>query len=83
MHFHLLASALPSEERRIRTSYVPTLALVLVASTVVFVVLGLSKGTAPKLLITYGLLMAGIHNVLGRVVSAQNEAALDSVLGNI
>ena len=58
LHYRLLASALPSEERRIRGSYVPTLALVLVASTIVFVVLGLSKGATPKLMITYGVVMA-------------------------
>jgi uncharacterized membrane protein len=58
LHYHLLAAALPSEEKRIRTSYVPTLVLVVAASTFVFVALGLSKGAAPKLMITYGLMMA-------------------------
>jgi hypothetical protein len=57
LHYRLLAAALPSEEKRIRTSYVPTLVLVVAASTVVFVALGLSKGAAPSLMITYGLMM--------------------------
>jgi hypothetical protein len=57
-HYRLLATALPSEEKRIRTTYVPTLALAVAASTVVFVVLGLSKGATPKLMIIYGLMMA-------------------------
>lgn len=57
LHYRLLADALPSEEKRIRTSYVPSLVLVVAASTVVFVALGLSKGATPKLMITYGLLM--------------------------
>ena len=58
MHHRLLAAALPGEEKRIRTSYLPTLVLVVAASTVVFVALGLSKGATPKLMITYGLMMA-------------------------
>jgi hypothetical protein len=57
-HYRLLAAALPSEEKRIRTSYVPTLVLVVATSTVTFVVLGLSKGATPKLMIAYGLVMA-------------------------
>ena len=59
LHYRLLSAALPSEEKRIRTSYVPTLALVLAAFTVVFVALGLSKGATPKSMITFGLVMAG------------------------
>jgi hypothetical protein len=58
LHYRLLAAALPNEEKRIRTAYVPTLVLVVTASTVVFVALGLSKGATPKLMITYGLMMA-------------------------
>jgi hypothetical protein len=58
LHYRLLADALPSEEKRIHTSYLPTLVLVVAASTVVFVALGLSKGATPKLMITYGLMMA-------------------------
>ena len=58
MHHRLLAAALPGEEKRIRTSYLPTLVLVVAASTVVFVALGLSKGATPKLMTTYGLVMA-------------------------
>jgi hypothetical protein len=58
LHYRLLAAALPSEEQRIRTSYVPTLVLVVVASTVVYVALGLSKGATPKSMMIYGLMMA-------------------------
>ncbi len=57
-HYRLWAAALPSEEKRIRTSYVPTLVLVVAASTVASVVLGLSKGATPKLVIAYSLVMA-------------------------
>ena len=39
MHHRLLAAALPGEEKRIRTSYLPALVLVVAASTVVFVAL--------------------------------------------
>ncbi|MGP0018081.1 MAG: hypothetical protein ACLPHP_05900 [Candidatus Sulfotelmatobacter sp.] len=58
LHYRLSAVALPSEEKRIRTSYLPTLVLVVVASTVVFVALRLSKGATPKSMMTYGLMMA-------------------------
>jgi len=58
LHYRLLAVSLPSEEKRICNSYVPTLVLVVATSTVVFVALGLSKGATPKLMITYGLVMA-------------------------
>ncbi len=58
LHYRLLAIALPGEEKRIRTSYVPTLVLVVVASTVVCVALGLSKGATPKSMTIYGLMMA-------------------------
>jgi hypothetical protein len=44
LHYRLLAAALPGEEKRIRSSYMPTLVLVVVLSTVVFVALGISKG---------------------------------------
>lgn len=57
-HYRLLATALPNEEKRIRTSYVPTLVLVVAATTVVFVALGISKGATPKLMMSYGLIMA-------------------------
>lgn len=57
LHYRLLASALPSEGKRIRTSYIPTLILVVAAATVVFVALGLSKGATPRLMIIYGLMM--------------------------
>src|SRR5579864_3706139 len=56
-HYRLLAAVLPSEEKRIRTSYMPTLVLVVSAVTVVFVALGRSKGATPKVMITYGLVM--------------------------
>ena len=58
LHYRLLATALPNEEKRIQTSYVPTLALVVAASTVVFVALGISKGATPRLMMSYGLIMA-------------------------
>jgi len=58
VHYRLLPAALPNEEKRIRTSYVPTLALIVVAPTVVFVALEISKGAAPKLMMSYGLIMA-------------------------
>ena len=58
LHYRLLAAALPNEEQRIRTSYVPTLVLVVAVSTVVFVALGISKGATPKLMMRYGLIMA-------------------------
>lgn len=58
LHYRLLAAALPNEEKRIRSSYVPTLVMVLAVSTVVFVALGISKGATPKLMMRYGLIMA-------------------------
>jgi hypothetical protein len=58
LHYRLLAAALPNEEKRIHTSYLPTLVLVLAASTLVFVALGISKGATPKLMMRYGLIMA-------------------------
>jgi len=57
LHYRLLAAALPNEEKRIRTSYMPTLVLVVVLSTVVFVALGISKGATSRSMIPYGLLM--------------------------
>jgi len=56
-HYRLLATALPNEEKRIRSSYMPTLVLVVVLSTVVFVALGISKGATRWSMILYGLLM--------------------------
>jgi hypothetical protein len=58
LHYRLLAAALPGEERRIRTSYVPTLVLAVALPTVVFVALGISKGATAKLMMEYGLAMA-------------------------
>lgn len=58
VHYRLLAHALPNEESRIKSSYLPTLILVVAASTVVFVALGISKGATPKLMMSYGLMMA-------------------------
>jgi hypothetical protein len=57
-HYRLLATALPSEERRIHTWYLPTLVLVVAVPTVVFVVLGISKGATPKIMMGYGLMTA-------------------------
>jgi hypothetical protein len=56
-HFRLLADALPGEERRIRSSYVPTLVLVIALSTVVFIAVGISKGASLRSMIQYGLMM--------------------------
>jgi hypothetical protein len=58
LHFRLLAAALPSEEKRIRSSYMPTLVLAVALPTVVFVVLGIRQGATPKLIMAYGLVMA-------------------------
>ena len=57
LHYRLLAAALPGEEKRIRSSYVPTLVLVVALSTVVFVALGIRQGATPKSMIQYGLIM--------------------------
>jgi hypothetical protein len=57
LHYRLLAAALPSEEKRIRSSYMPTLVLVLMLSTVVFVALAIIKGATSVSMIPYGLLM--------------------------
>jgi hypothetical protein len=57
LHFRLLADALPDEERRIRSSYVPTLVLVIALSTVVFIAIGISKGASLRSMIQYGLIM--------------------------
>jgi hypothetical protein len=57
LHYRLLAAALPNEEKRIRSSYMPTLVLVVVLSTVVFLALGISKGATSRSMILYGLLM--------------------------
>ena len=48
---------MPAEEKRIRTAYVPTLLLVIALSTVVYVVLGTTKGGTPRLMLEYGLFM--------------------------
>ena len=58
LHFRLLATALPHEEKRFQTSYVPTLVLVVVASTVLFICLGISRGATPKSMMSYGATMA-------------------------
>jgi hypothetical protein len=58
LHYRLPAAALPREEKRIRSSYVPTLVLAVAIPTVVFVALGISKGATPKLMMAYGLAMA-------------------------
>jgi hypothetical protein len=57
LHFRLLADALPGEERRIRSSYVPTLVLVIALSTVVFIAIGISKEASLRSMIQYGLIM--------------------------
>jgi hypothetical protein len=57
-HYRLLAGALPNEEKRIRSSYMPTLVLVVALSSVVFVVLGVRHGATPKSMTQYGLVIA-------------------------
>jgi hypothetical protein len=57
LHCRLLAAALPDEEKRIRSSHMPTLLLLVAASTVVFVALGISKGATPRSMIEYGSIM--------------------------
>jgi hypothetical protein len=57
LHYRLLATALPAEEKRIRSSYLPTLVLVVGLSTVVFVALGMGKGATARSMIEYGLIM--------------------------
>jgi hypothetical protein len=52
-----MPTALPNEEKRIRSSYMPTLVLVVALSTVVFVALGIRHGATAKLMIQYGLIM--------------------------
>ena len=56
-NYRLLPSALPLEEKRIRSSYVPTLLLVVVLSALVFVFLGINKGATSKSLIQFGLML--------------------------
>jgi hypothetical protein len=64
LHYRLLATALPGEEKRIRSSYMPTLVLIIAASTIVFIALGISKGASPRLMTRYGFIMAGYILVL-------------------
>ncbi len=54
-HFRLLPTSLPAEEKLIRTSYVPSLLLVIAVSTVIFVALGSTKGGTPKLMVEFVL----------------------------
>jgi hypothetical protein len=56
-HYRLSPAALPNEEKRIRSAYMPTLVLVVALSTVVFVALGIRRGATPKSMIQYGLIM--------------------------
>jgi membrane protein YdbS with pleckstrin-like domain len=55
--YRLLGTALPTEEKRIRTSYLPTLILALAVPTAVGVALGISKGATPKSMMIYSLAM--------------------------
>jgi hypothetical protein len=57
LHCRLLAAGLPNEEKRIRSSYMPTLVLVVALSSVVFVALGIGKGATARSMIPYALLM--------------------------
>lgn len=56
-HYRLLATALPAEEKRIRSSYLPSLVLVVALTSVVFVVLGIRQGATSKSMIRYGLIV--------------------------
>ena len=56
-NYRLLPASLPAEEKLIRTTYVPTILLVLALSTIVFVILGTTKGATPKLMLEVGLAM--------------------------
>jgi hypothetical protein len=53
-----LPAALPAEEKRIRTTLAPTLALVVAISTVVYIFLGTRNGATLRSMRTYGLVMA-------------------------
>jgi len=56
-HYRLLASALPNEQKRIRSSYMPTLVLGVALSAVVFVALGIRQEAPPKSMIQFSLIM--------------------------
>lgn len=58
LRYRLQAAALQNEEKRVRTSYAPSLILVVAVSTVVFIALGISKGATPKSMMIFGLMMA-------------------------
>jgi hypothetical protein len=58
LHYRLLAAAFPNEEKRIRSSLMPSLVLVLMLSSIVFIVLGIRKGATSESMIQYGLIMA-------------------------
>jgi len=56
-HYRLLPDALPAEEKRIRSSYVPSLVLVLAISSIVVIFLGTRNGATPKSTIGFCLFM--------------------------
>jgi len=56
-NYRLLPASLPAEEKLIRTTYVPTILLVLALSTILFVILGTSKGATLRLMLEFGLAM--------------------------
>jgi hypothetical protein len=55
--YKLLQTALPAEQKRIRTTLLPTLVLVLAISTVVFIFLGARANATLWSLVPYGLFM--------------------------
>lgn len=56
-HYRLSSTALPGEEKRIRSAYLPTLLLSLALPAAVFIVLGMRHGATAKSMVEYGLLM--------------------------
>jgi hypothetical protein len=56
-HYRLLPEALPVEQKRMRTAWVPGLLIVLALTTVVFVFLGTRAGATPASMLRYALIM--------------------------
>jgi len=63
-HYRLLAAARAAEEKRIRSSYLPSLVLSLAVPAAVFTVLGIRHGATPKSMIEYGLIMVAFITCL-------------------
>lgn len=56
-HYRLLATALPNEEKLVRSRYMPTLLLAIVIPSVAFVALGISKGATAWSMMLFALLI--------------------------